>query len=204
MPVISLGLLALLLAAPLLGRDPTGKAVGPVFFSKEGPGSMHAPMLLALGVGALIGFLAQRSRFCTVGAIRDFALMRDGHLLYGVLALIAAAFATNLALGQFRPGFADQPVAQTNAWMNFAGMLLAGLAFTLAGGCPGRQVFLSGEGDGDAGVFVLGMLVGAGVAHNFSLASTPKGPGPYGLVAVVVGVVFCVVVGLSMRETGKA
>lgn len=204
MPLFSAGLLALLLAAPLLGRDPAGKAVGPVFFSLEGPGSMRASILVALAVGAFIGFLAQRSRFCTVGAIRDYALMRDGHLLYGVLALVAAAFVTNLALGQFKPGFADQPVAQTNAWMNFAGMLLAGLAFTLAGGCPGRQVFLSGEGDGDAGVFVFGMLIGAAFAHNFSLASGPKGPGPYGLIAVVVGVVFCLVVGMSMRETGKA
>lgn len=203
MPVFTIGLLALLIAAPLLGRDPTGKAVGPVFFSQEGPGSMHAPVLVALAIGALIGFLAQRSRFCTVGAIRDFALMRDAHLLHGILALIAAAFVTNLALGQFRSGFADQPVAQTDVMMNFAGMLLAGLAFTLAGGCPGRQVFLSGEGDGDAGVFVLGMLVGAGFAHNFSLASSPKGPGAYGLLAVVVGVVFCVVIGLGMRETGK-
>jgi len=118
-----------------------------------------------------------------------------------VLALIAAAFVASLAMRQFMPGFVDQPVAQTDVWMNFIGMLLAGLAFTLAGGCPGRQIFLSGEGDGDAGIFVLGMLVGAGFAHNFSLASSPKGPGPYGLIAVVVGVLFCIMVGLSMRET---
>lgn len=202
-PLAMVGLLALLLVAPALGRDPAGKPDGPVFFSAGGPGSMHAPILIALAIGAFVGFLAQRSRFCTVGAIRDVALMRDGHLLYGVLALIAAAFVTNLILGQFKPGFADQPVAHTNTLMNFAGMLLAGLAFTLAGGCPGRQVFLSGEGDGDAGVFVLGMLVGAGFAHNFSLASSPKGPGPYGLIAVGVGVVFCVIVGVSMRERAK-
>ena len=204
MPMVGLGLLALLLTAPLLGRDPTGDPVGPIFFSSKGPGSMHASILIALAIGMFVGFLAQRSRFCTVGAIRDAALMRDYHLLYGVLALIVAAFAANLVLGQFKSGFADQPVAQTNILMNFAGMALAGLAFTLAGGCPGRQVFLSGEGDGDAGVFVLGMLVGAGFAHNFSLASSPKGPGPYGLVAVIVGAAFCLAVGLSMRDTGKA
>ena len=38
---------------------------------------------------------------------------------------------------------------------------------------PGRQLFLSGEGDGDAGIFVLGMIVGAGISHNFSLAGSP-------------------------------
>jgi len=60
---------------------------------------------------------------------------------------------------------------------NFGGMVLAGLAFALAGGCPGRQLFLAGEGDGDAAVFVLGMIVGAGFAHNWLTASSPKGWG---------------------------
>ena len=40
-------------------------------------------------------------------------------------------------------------------------MVLAGLAFALAGGCPGRQLFLAGEGDGDSAIFVLGMVSGA-------------------------------------------
>jgi hypothetical protein len=79
-------------------------------------------------------------------------------------------------------------------------MLLAGLAFTLAGGCPGRQVFLSGEGDSDAAIFVIGMIVGAGFAHNFNLASSPTGPSPYGPVAVIIGIIICAFLGLSMRE----
>jgi hypothetical protein len=83
---------------------------------------------------------------------------------------------------------------------NFAGMALAGLAFALAGGCPGRQLFLSGEGDGDAAVFVLGMIVGAGFAHNFGLASSPKGVGPHGIAAVVVGLLVCLFIGFTMRR----
>jgi YedE family putative selenium metabolism protein len=83
-------------------------------------------------------------------------------------------------------------------------MLLSGLAFTLAGGCPGRQVFLSGEGDGDAAIFVIGMIVGAGFAHNFNLASSPTGPSPYGPIAVIVGIFVCVVLGLSLREKASA
>jgi YedE family putative selenium metabolism protein len=79
-------------------------------------------------------------------------------------------------------------------------MLLSGLAFTLAGGCPGRQVFLSGEGDGDAAIFVLGMIVGAGFVHNFNLASSPTGPSPYGPAAVIIGILVCVVLGLTLRE----
>jgi YedE family putative selenium metabolism protein len=204
MPALMIGLLLLLIYAPQLGRDPNGNSVGPIFSSLKGPGSQHALLWLSLGVGLLVGFLAQRSRFCTVGAIRDLFLLKDLHLFSGVVALVLAAFITNLALGQFNPGFAGQPIAHTDGLWNFAGMLLSGLAFTLAGGCPGRQVFLSGEGDGDAAIFVIGMIVGAGFAHNFNLASSPTGPSPYGPIAVIIGIIACVVIGLVMREKSPA
>lgn len=204
MPVFAVILLVLLLAAPLFGRDAEGNPVGPIFFSTSGPGSMHAPLLLALGAGLLIGFLAQRSRFCTVGALRDVVLLRDMHLFNGVLALLVAAFITNLALGQFKPGFEGQPIAHSDALWNFGGMVLAGLAFTLAGGCPGRQVFLSGEGDADAAIFVFGMIIGAGVAHTYSMASSAAGVGANGPAIVIIGLVILSVIGLTMRETRTA
>ncbi len=204
MPVFVLILLALLLVAPLFGRDAEGNPVGPIFFSASGPGSQYAPWLIALGAGLLIGFLAQRSRFCTVGALRDVVLLRDMHLLNGVLALLAAAFVTNLILGQFTPGFEGQPVSHTDLLWNFGGMVLAGLAFTMAGGCPGRQVFLSGEGDADAGIFVFGMIVGAGIAHTYSLASSPAGVGANGPAIVIIGLLILSIIGLTMRETRAA
>ncbi len=92
------------------------------------------------------------------------------HLISGVGTLLVTAFVVNLILGQVTFGFAPQPVAHSSHLWNFLGMALSGLAFTLAGGCPGRQLFLAGEGDGDSGVFVLGMIVGAGISHNFMLA----------------------------------
>lgn len=200
MPVFMIVLLAALIIAPQFGRDADGNPIGPIFFSAEGPGSQHAPILLALAAGLLIGFLAQRSRFCTVGAFRDVILLRDMHLFNGIIALVVFAFLTNLVLGQFKPGFEGQPVAHTNALWNFGGMVLAGLAFTMAGGCPGRQVFLSGEGDTDSAIFVLGMIVGAGVAHTYSLASSTKAAGAYGPAAVIVGLVILVLLGFTMRE----
>ena len=147
---------------------------------------MHAPILIVFAFALVIGFLAQRSRFCTIGAVRDLILLRDAHLFTGIVALVFAASITNLMLGQFNPGFANQPVAHTNWLWNFMGMVLAGLAFTLAGGCPGRQLFLSGEGDGDSAIFVLGMIVGAGFSHNFNAASSPKGPAPFGPIMVII------------------
>jgi len=200
LPLIMLGFLALLIAFPQIeGQNRSGV----LFYSLKGPGSMHAPLLISLGVGLTIGFLAQRSRFCTMGAWRDFILFRQSHLLSGFIALVVAAFVTNLIVGQFHPGFKGQPVAHTIHIWNFAGMALSGLAFALAGGCPGRQLFLSGEGDGDAAVFVLGMIVGAGFAHNFGLASSPKGVGPYGIPAVIIGILVCLFIGFTMRKRSK-
>lgn len=197
LPLFMVGLLLLMFIFPQI----TGEAKsGVLFYSVKGPGSMHAPLVVSLVVGLLIGFIAQRSRFCTMGAIRDFVLFRQMHLLSGFMALIITAFVVNFILGQFKPGFEGQPVAHTMHIWNFAGMALSGLAFCLAGGCPGRQLFLAGEGDGDAAVFVLGMIFGAGIAHNFGLASSATGVGPYGIPAVGIGFAVCLFIGLTMRK----
>jgi uncharacterized protein len=204
MPLLMIGLLLLLLFRPSFGEG------GPIYFSESGPGSLYAPVVISLTVGLFIGFLAQRTRFCTMGAVRDFLLMRDTHLLSGIVALLIAAFLMNLLLGQVRFGFAAQPVAHSSHLWNFLGMTLAGLAFALAGGCPGRQLFLAGEGDGDAAVFVLGMVFGAGFAHNFTLAGRPDtwvegvlntgGLNTAGITAVLLGLTVCLVIGFGMRE----
>ena len=197
LPLTMLGFLVLMFIFPQVpGQDKSGI----LFYSIKGPGSMHAALLVSLAVGLFIGFLAQRSRFCTMGAIRDMILFRQSHLLSGFVALVVFAFLTNLVLGQFHPGFAKQPVAHTMGLWNFGGMVLAGLAFALAGGCPGRQLFLAGEGDGDAAVFVFGMIFGAGISHNFGLASSPDGVGPYGIPAVIIGLLACLFIGFTMRK----
>ncbi|MGE4193674.1 MAG: YedE family putative selenium transporter [Pseudodesulfovibrio sp.] len=197
LPLVMLGFLILMFLYPQTADQPQS---GVLFYSLKGPGAMHAPLFISLGVGLLVGVLAQRSRFCTMGAFRDLILFRQVHLLSGVVALLAAAFVVNLILGQFHMGFEGQPVAHTQGLWNFMGMVLAGLCFALAGGCPGRQLFMAGEGDGDAGVFVLGMITGAAFAHNFGLASSPKGVGPHGIAAVFIGLAVCLFIGLTMRK----
>ena len=54
-----------------------------IHFSTEGPVSKHAPIAVALIVGLIVGALAQRSRLCTVGGIRDAMMFKDFKLLYG-------------------------------------------------------------------------------------------------------------------------
>jgi len=196
-PLVFIGFLILLLIYPQV--EGTTQS-GVLFYSIKGPGSMHAPVIISLISGLVVGFLAQRSRFCTMGAFRDAILFRQTHLLSGVIAFVMFAFITNLILKQFRPGFENQPIAHTLYLWNILGMVLAGLAFSLAGGCPGRQVFLSGEGDGDAAIFVIGMIAGAAFAHNFGLASSPAGLGPHSIAAVIMGLVVCAAIGLSMKQ----
>lgn len=171
-----------------------------LFFSIKGPGSMHAPLLVSLLTSVFIGFLAQRSRFCVMGAFRDLILFRQTHLFLGVLALFVGALITNFILGQFKLGFENQPIAHSMQVWNFLGMALAGLCFTLAGGCPGRQLFMSGEGDNDAAIFTTGMITGAALAHNFGLAASPNGIGPHTPEAILIGFMVCITIGVTMRK----
>ena len=198
MPVAMVGLLLLVVFQP-----------GFIFFSEKGPGSMYAPILISVGVGLLVGFIAQRTRMCFVGGWRDLIMVSDTYLFSGIAAFFIAALVTNYAVGNFAAdgmyhwGFANQPVAHDNHLWNFMGMLLVGLTATLLGGCPLRQTILSGEGDTDAVVTVLGLLVGAAFAHNFLLASSPNGPGTFGPVAVIVGLIFCLTMGFLIKERTK-
>jgi len=209
MPFVMVVLLVLAVFYPHFGDNAAFalfRTIRPASPAAIPPGAAAAPIAASILIGLLIGFLAQRTRFCTVGGIRDVILMRDFHLLSGVLAFVAAAFVMDLIYRQFHPGFTlgttqdgkviPQPAAHMIHWLNFGGMVLAGLSFTLAGGCPGRQVFLAGEGDGDAAVFVLGMLTGAAVAHNFNLV----GSAPCAPHIVVIGLIVVGVIGLLGRE----
>ena len=192
LPVLMLGLLGLALVFPQISGQAQS---GPIFYSTSGPGSMHAPFFASLGIAMVIGALAQRSRFCTMGAFRDLILFRYGHLFFGLLAMLIAALVANLVVDGFHPGFTGQPVAHTDGLWNFLGMTTAGLAFALAGGCPGRQLFMAGEGDSDAAIFVLGMLTGAAMAHNLGTASSATGIGAYGAQATLIGLVICLIIG---------
>ncbi|MDP6634461.1 MAG: YedE family putative selenium transporter [Phycisphaerae bacterium] len=207
--LIGPGVMILLLVLLIAGTSfKPGQAI---FASTKGPGAMHAPIALSLAVGLVIGFLGQRSRFCTVGAVRDLVLIRNGRLAGGAAAVVVGALAFSLAAGKFNAGFASMPISHSSCLWNFLSMVLAGLAFCLAGGCPGRQLFLCGQGDTDSSIFIAGAITGAAICHNWFLAAVPDkmvdgalqigGPGPWGKVAVIVGLVFCVMLGILVRRS---
>ena len=167
-----------------------------------GPGAKHAAILIALAAGLIVGALAQRTRLCMVGGIRDAVLFGEFKLLFGFVAILVSALIVNVALGYFHPGFAGQSVAHTDGLWNALGMYLAGFACVLLGGCPLRQLILSGEGNTDSVVTVLGLMAGAAFAHNFGLAASADGPTANGKIAVVIGIVVVAVIGSinSMRK----
>ena len=171
----------------------------PIFFSEKGPAAQHANLWLSLGAGVLVGVVMQRSRFCSIGAFRNFILSGDSHLLNGIIALVVFTFITNLLLGQFKLGFEQQPIAHNDVVWNFLGMALCGLCFSLAGGCPGKQLVHLGEGNNDAALFLVGMLLGAAAAHNFALAASGTGISAFTPYGVVLGLIFCLYIGLSNK-----
>ncbi|HOQ09153.1 MAG TPA: YedE family putative selenium transporter [Syntrophomonadaceae bacterium] len=196
MPLFFVFLLFLLIKGTVFNPD----AGGPLFFSKEGPGSMAAPVAISLAVGLIVGFLAQRTRLCMSGGIRDFILIRDNYLLLGFIGIFIGALILNIAFGFFKPGFNDQPIAHTMHIWNFLGLYLVGLTATLLGGCPLRQLIMTGEGDIDAAAVVAGMLVGAAFSHNFLFAASAAGVPTYGQIACVIGILVVAWIGWSYRE----
>ena len=152
--------------------------------SEKGPGSQHAPFLIALVIAMVVGAFAQRSRLCMVGGLRDAMMFKDFKLLYGFVAILIVTIVGKLALGglgwknltAFKLGFAEQPVAHSAHVWNFLGMALAGWGSVLLGGCPLRQLILAGEGNGDSAVAVFGMIAGAAISHNFGLAGAAGKP----------------------------
>ena len=177
-PLVMIAFLVVLVAIPSV-----------LTFSEKGPGSMRAPLALALGIGLVGGALAQRSRLCTAGGIRDAIMLKDFHLLWGSLAILAAVLIGTLVTGQFKLGLAGQAIAHTDGLWNALGMVLVGWASVLLGGCPLRQLILTGEGNTDSAVTVTGLVTGAAFAHNFGLASSGKGPTSAGMIAVVIGLI---------------
>ena len=152
------------------------KNTAPFAISTAGPGSMHAEIIIALIVGLAVGALAQKSRMCMVGGIRDIVMFKNFNLILGFVAVFVAVLIGNLIFGgqgnvvKLNFSTQSQPIAHSDGLWNFLGMLIVGWGSCLLGGCPLRQLVLTGEGNGDSGVTVLGMLVGAAFAHNFGLA----------------------------------
>ncbi len=208
MPIIQAGLLVVLVGCSSL-----------LVFSESGPGSKRAPVIAALAAGLIVGALAQRTRLCMVGGIRDAVLFREFKLLLGFAAIFVSALTANLILNGtqeavfFKLGTQSQAVSHSAQLWNVLGMMLVGFGCTLLGGCPLRQLILAGEGNTDSAITVLGLTVGAAFCHNFGLAGTADavkegvyvtgGPGVNGKAAVILGLVVVTIIACANTFSKK-
>ena len=201
-PIFQIVMLILLVAAPTFIHftEPEG-----------GPGAKHAAILISLAAGVIVGIIAQRTRLCMVGGIRDAVLFGEYKLLLGFASILISALVVNFILGAvtgtayFNPGFTGQPIAHADGLWNALGMYLAGFACILLGGCPMRQLVLAGEGNTDSVVTILGLVAGAAFAHNFGLASSAEGPTANGKIAVIAGIVVVAVIAvINSRRKAEA
>ncbi len=154
------------------------------------------PALVTLVMGIVLGYLAQRSRICFIGGLRDFILVHDTELLKGAIAFFVTAWLAFSVAGSF--GLLDWQQAPAGAaatgaasgmamsasaprldlsginWQRWALIGAAGIALglcsTLANGCPTRQHVLAAQGVRDSRLYLVGFYLGVVI---FYLATRP-------------------------------
>jgi uncharacterized membrane protein YedE/YeeE len=131
-------------------------------------GSAMTVSIASLAVGFVVGYLAQRSRMCTIGGLRDFVLVRDTGLLKGVLAMLVAAWVVFGVIGVVAGDVGRSLVAAgttPSGLQALVAVLLGGLVLgfvaTLSGACPLRQHVLAGQGRVGAWAFLAGFYLAA-------------------------------------------
>lgn len=153
-----------------------------------------SPVLVSLAtllMGIALGWLAQRSRICFIGGLRDFLLVRDTDLLKGAVAFFVTAWlafsvagffglvdwrAPNVAAAAPAASGGTVSASQTTVggalavgWPVLATAASAGLTLglfsTLANGCPTRQHVLAGQGMRDSLFYLVGFYGGV-IVYN--------------------------------------
>lgn len=126
----------------------------------------HQVLALGFVIAVVFGFVAQRSRFCTMGAIADLVITGDrARMRMWLAAAGTAAIGFNLMvwLGWLKAG--DSIYAGPRIiWLSaVSGGLMFGAGMVLAGGCTSKNLLRAGTGNLKA-VVVLMVVALAGFA----------------------------------------
>jgi uncharacterized membrane protein YedE/YeeE len=133
--------------------------------------------LITMVIGTIVGYLGQRSRFCTISGVRDFYLVKDPYRLKGFIGIIIGGIAgftlVNLLGGTLQNfsnpgGWEIMPMLRDG--LNVEPMILIplsaigafGMAYfsVMAEGCPFRQHVMAGEGRLSGILYIAGLVVG--------------------------------------------
>ncbi len=136
----------------------------------------HAQVALALGgllIGCLYGLIAERTSFCTMGALSDLTMFGDGRRLRSWMVAVATAALALQALAAL--GITDVSRSMYVApRLDWAGHLVGGAMFgfgmALAGGCTSRNLVRAGTGDLRSALSLLAVALFASMANGGLLA----------------------------------
>lgn len=164
----------------------------------------HALWIHAFGLALLAGLMLSATKFCAIGAIRQAFSPGRKFALIALVLLVVGYGVTSAITGNFKFGTEGQPVAHADALWNVLALVLVGLTGAFAGGCPVRQVVMTGEGNADAFMTVAGIAVGGALAHNFGIVSSAAGPTSAGKTAVVAGIVISLAFAAWITRASRA
>ncbi len=133
--------------------------------------------LLTLVIGIIVGYMGQRSRFCTISGIRDFYLLKDPYRLKGLIGVIVGGvigFAVVNLLGgnlqnftnpggwEFMPMLRDGLNVEPLILIPLSAVGAFGMAYfsVMAEGCPFRQHVIAGEGRLSGMLYLAGLVLG--------------------------------------------
>ena len=123
-------------------------------------------LITGLAVGAVLGFVMQRGRFCVTGFLRDIFTQRTWRGVTALLVVIAVHAVGLTAL--MSAGVIDPVVSDFAPLAVIIGGFVFGLGIVLAGGCASGTWYRSGEG-----------LVGSWIAlAMYALSSAAMNYGP--------------------------
>jgi len=139
--------------------------------------------ITTLVVGIILGYMGQRSRFCTISGIRDFYLVRDAYRLKGLIGIIIGGIigfnAVNWISGASDlPGLPDFSMIHEGLYVEpmillplaTIGALGMGFFSVMSEGCPFRQHVMAGEGHLSGILYLVGALFGI---MFFNIVITP-------------------------------
>ncbi len=124
--------------------------------------------VVTLVVGLIIGYMGQRSRFCTISGIRDFYLVKDTYRLKGLFGIIIGGilgFSIFGLVGGDFPGFPLLPEGLKIEPLVLIPLSVVGAFFmaffsVMAEGCPFRQHVMVGEGRISGMLYIGGLVAG--------------------------------------------
>ena len=166
-----------------------------ISFSDKGIGSQHAPVILALIGGLVIGVLTNYFDLGFNSGFRNLLTgkMENPQILFPV-SIVIFLIILNFASKNLNIGFADQPAAHTFQLWNFLGLFIVGWIGALLQGCPLQQLVKSAKGNLNSVFFVIGMFLGAGFLHRIDGVSSPKAVPVNGKISLIAGLIFMLVI----------